>query len=437
MGPVIRSGTRSVAALAVLLFGLGLAAFASAEPRIVEYDVDKRSFQRQTPAAGSLVFELFEDSDCSVSIHAETIPVSDTFTEYSVIKASQPRGGANVADWVMISALLDSPDLTETPYLRVTGTGIIAKGEVCQLQASLPLNITGPTGPAGATGATGATGADGSTGATGPAGATGATGPIGPAGPTGATGTAGADGATGTTGAVGPAGATGATGPTGPQGFTGNAGDPGIQGPIGVDGATGPTGLQGPAGLDGVDGSNGLDGATGPMGPQGPAGLDGVDGSNGLDGATGPMGPQGPAGLNGVDGSNGLDGATGPMGPQGPAGLNGADGNDGLDGATGAQGTAGTNGTDGTDGTDGADPSAVFVVEADESVSTGATSLTIPLAGGSTSPYRICFIAAEKHQGGGACSVTRTGGLWELTALFGATTPTDCTARCLSWIPLP
>ena len=119
----------------------------------------------------------------------------------------------------------------------------------------------------------------------------GASGPRGIAGPTGYPGSAVNTGATGPTGPPG--------GPIGPQGPTGPPGV-GIIGPTGLDGATGAAGDTGPPGTSNT-------GSIGPTGPVGLQGATGLQGPTGADGATGLQGPTGDAGADGPTGSSILD----------------------------------------------------------------------------------------------------------------------------------
>ena len=113
----------------------------------------------------------------------------------------------------------------------------------------------------------------------------GASGPRGLAGPTGYPGTAVNTGATGSLGPTGPC----CTGPTGTPGIAYNTGATGSIGPTGY---TGPTGFTGPQGIPGTAVSTGATGFTGPTGPIG------YTGSTGPTGMTGPVGPNPSAGLN-------------------------------------------------------------------------------------------------------------------------------------------
>src|SRR5262245_58175907 len=252
--------------LAVALATLTVAAAAAAEPVTVEYVVQKKAF-RDFESSDVLVFELYEDESCSEALGAYPLFGGDEDVRFFVDKHQRVAGAKLRAAGVRIRAVIDGPVLAHAPYLRVSGPGVVALGEACQLQAGTPVAGSGPSGPAGPmgpAGSAGAAGADGAMGAQGPAGAPGPQGP------------AGADGETGQAGPMGPAGADGATGP---------------QGPAGVDGEMGPVGPTGPAGADGAPGLQGPAGTDGAMGPQGPAGADG---------APGPQGEPGPAGTAGM-----------------------------------------------------------------------------------------------------------------------------------------
>jgi hypothetical protein len=244
-----------------------------------------------------LDFRLYEDADCTVEIGSYPVFAGDSYAHFFVDKKQKLRGAPRKPKAVRIRAVIDAPTTLSAPYLRVTGPGIQALDEECQLQSGDPIAAVGPTGPQGEVGP------QGPQGEAGPAGADGAVGPQGPqgeAGPAGAQGEAGPQGPQGEAGPAGPAGADGAVGPQGPQGEAGPQGlpgEPGPAGPAGADGAVGPQGAQGEVGPQGAQGE------AGPAGPQGPEGPQGLQGLQGEAGPQGEVGPQGPAGADGTSGS--------------------------------------------------------------------------------------------------------------------------------------
>jgi hypothetical protein len=223
-------------ALAVVA-ALGLGAAASAEPIQVEYFVAQKPFKKGVSHTSVLDFRLYEDADCTVEIGSYPIFAGDSYAHFFVDKKQKLRGAPRKPKAVRIRAVIDAPTTLSAPYLRVTGPGIQALEEECQLQSGDPIAAVGPTG---------------------------AQGEMGPAGPQGPQGEAGP---------AGPAGADGAVGPQGPQGDPGPAGPQGEQGPVGPAGADGAAGPQGPQGEAGPQGE------VGPQGPAGPAGADGTSGS--------------------------------------------------------------------------------------------------------------------------------------------------------------
>jgi hypothetical protein len=281
---------------------LGLGAAASAEPIQVEYFVAQKPFKKGVSHTSVLDFRLYEDADCTVEIGSYPIFAGDSYAHFFVDKKQKLRGAPRKPKAVRIRAVIDAPTTLSAPYLRVTGPGIEALDEECQLQSGDPIAAVGPTG---------AQGEAGPAGPQGEAGPQGPQGEAGPAGPAGADGAVGPQGPQGEAGPAGPAGADGAVGPQGPQGEAGPAGPQGEAGPQGLQGEAGPAG---PAGADGAVGPQGPQGEAGPAGPQGEQG---PVGPAGADGAVGPQGPQGEAGPQGE------------VGPQGPAGPAGADGTSG------------------------------------------------------------------------------------------------------------
>jgi hypothetical protein len=273
--------SRAMTTAAALAFLTAAPAFAAME---VRYRIETNAFRKLATPTTDLLFELFDDASCTSLVHSTNIFAGDPAVSVQKFKILVTPKMLNNSPVAVLTAVIDSPDLTGPIFARVTGTGVQAAGTDCQVQVAAVMGPVGPTGPIGATGDTGPIGPIGDTGAVGATGADGPTGDVGDTGPTGAQGAVGATGATGSTGAQGAVGPTGATGGTGATGATGP------QGPIG---ATGATGAQGPAG------------AIGATGPAGPAGADGATGSDGADGATGATGPTGATGATGPGGAAG------------------------------------------------------------------------------------------------------------------------------------
>src|SRR5262245_25153317 len=203
---------------------------ASADPVAVDYRIVKKFFKRDTLATAPLLFELFEDSDCTIPIGSDTLLASDPEVSFYADKRERVKKGPAEKTAVLMHAAIDvTPAPEAASYLRVTGAGITTGfgtkdqvAVVCQLQPE-----SGPIGPQGETGPQGDPGAPGAPGAQ------------GPQGDPGAAGAPGAQGPQGDPGAAGAQGAIGLTGPQGAQGDPGAAGAPGAQGPIGLTGPQG------------------------------------------------------------------------------------------------------------------------------------------------------------------------------------------------------
>jgi hypothetical protein len=371
--------SRAMTTAAALAFLTAAPAFAAME---VRYRIETNAFRKLATPTTDLLFELFDDASCTSLVHSTNIFAGDPAVSVQKFKILVTPKMLNNSPVAVLTAVIDSPDLTGPIFARVTGTGVQAAGTDCQVQVAAVMGPVGPTGPIGATGDTGPIGPIGDTGAVGATGADGPTGDVGDTGPTGAQGAVGATGATGSTGAQGAVGPTGATGGTGATGATGPQGPIGATGATGAQGAVGPTGATGGTGATGATGPQGPIGATGATGAQGAVGPTGATGGTGATGATG---PQGPIGATGATGAQGPAGAIGATGPAGPAGADGATGSDGADGATGATGPTGATGATGPGGAAGRIPFLVYL-DGDGTESTIATSGPLELRLRCTNP---------------------------------------------------
>lgn len=165
---------------------------ASAADLPLVYKVQDKPLK--TAVSGTeLTFDLYSDSACT-SLYFSQSMLIDEVDVITKLKRFVPKAGAKPPKTDEIHAVLAGVPPLAGPYLRVSGTGVVAAGDSCQLQTSGiegpqgAAGTQGPAGPTGPQGATGAQGPQGATGAQGPQGATGAQGPIGPTGPQGATG---------------------------------------------------------------------------------------------------------------------------------------------------------------------------------------------------------------------------------------------------------
>lgn len=348
-------GLPSVRPLVVLFFVL-LAGAARAADVPVTYVVDDRVL-RAAQVGTVLSFELYGDSECTVLVAQEDVPIErvdliERLTLKRVGGASRPPRAAR------IHHVMSGVTLPGQVALVIDGPGILAVGGRCQAQqaaASLTVpdlrcwdldadaacnlaledmngdgvcdvfDCQGPSGPPGAQGASGPPGPLGPQGPQGPAGAAGTGGSVGatgPQGPPGPTGPAGAAGAQGAAGSPGPAGSQGAPGPAGAQGIQGIAGPQGVPGQAGIacwdfnanrtcdlifpdeditnDGLCSILDCKGPQGVQGLQGLEGLpcwdlDGDGACTSATEDLNLDQVcDAAD----CTGPQGPVGPPGIN-------------------------------------------------------------------------------------------------------------------------------------------
>src|SRR5262245_18663149 len=156
---------------------------ASADPVAVDYRIVKKFFKRDTLATVPLLFELFEDPNCTIPIGSDTLLPTDPEVSFYSDKRERVKKGPSQKTAVLLHAIIDvTPAPEAASYLRVTGAGITTgfgtKDEVavvCQIQPE-----SGPVGAQGATGPQGDPGPQGATGAQGPQGDPGATGAQGP-----------------------------------------------------------------------------------------------------------------------------------------------------------------------------------------------------------------------------------------------------------------
>jgi hypothetical protein len=191
----MRSRTPSVAIVPFLFLGGLLCPFVAAAVDLpVAYNVQDKPL-KEAVAGTELTFQLYSDSGCTSLYFSQAVPIDDVDV-ISKLKLFVPKNGAKLPKTDTIHAVLTGVSAVEGPYLRVSGTGIVAAGGSCQLQAS------GLEGPQGAAGAVGPQGPQGATGAVGPQGTQGATGAVGPQGPQGPTGAVGPQGPQGPTGVV-------------------------------------------------------------------------------------------------------------------------------------------------------------------------------------------------------------------------------------------
>lgn len=102
----------------------------------VLYIVALSELKRNAVAGTALTFELHTDSTCTNAVHTEVVAAEDVdlIEQIQVVKV---KGVPTPPQAARLNHLLISAPLEATPFLRVTGTGILPIGEECQAQ-SLP-----------------------------------------------------------------------------------------------------------------------------------------------------------------------------------------------------------------------------------------------------------------------------------------------------------
>ncbi len=114
----------------------------------VTYLADFKEFRRNAIAGDSLSFDLYTDDACTgVVAHAELkfvggsgLTVEKTLPQKAKGQKPSPTKG------VRLHTTLSPAAVAEQLYLKVTGTGVVALGDECQVQVA---GIPGPEGPKG------------------------------------------------------------------------------------------------------------------------------------------------------------------------------------------------------------------------------------------------------------------------------------------------
>ncbi len=139
------SRTQAAALLAAIT--VSLPSLAAAIDLPVVYSIDGKQIKAAT--ADTLVtFDLYSDAACTALIHTETMALADVGGIEKVI-LKKVKNGPKLPKILRLNAVLAGVSPGSAHYLVVTGTGIVAVGDACQVQA------------AGVPGADGAPGADG------------------------------------------------------------------------------------------------------------------------------------------------------------------------------------------------------------------------------------------------------------------------------------
>ena len=106
----------------------------------VTYVVEMEGFHKHVRPSSLLSFELFGDAECTARLHTEELTAGGLEL---LAESRDPRlspGGTGASALVLrLLASLDSPITGGALFLRVSGEGLVARGEECQAQA--------PTGP--------------------------------------------------------------------------------------------------------------------------------------------------------------------------------------------------------------------------------------------------------------------------------------------------
>jgi len=141
-----------------LLFALLLVATPALGADVpVNYTVGQAAL-KSAVSGTTLTFALYSDAACTVPNGAPQDVVIDNVAIVASLRRLTPKGGTRPPKTAELRTVLTGVTPTTASYLTVTGTGITAVGNVCQVQVS---GVSGPTGATGATGETGATGAPG------------------------------------------------------------------------------------------------------------------------------------------------------------------------------------------------------------------------------------------------------------------------------------
>ncbi len=114
----------------------------------VEYLADFKEFKRNAIAGDSLSFDLFDNDTCTGPVtHAELkfvggagLTVEKTLPQKAKGQKPSPTKG------VRLHTSLSPAAVEEQLYLKVTGTGVVALRDECQVQIA---GVPGPEGPAG------------------------------------------------------------------------------------------------------------------------------------------------------------------------------------------------------------------------------------------------------------------------------------------------
>lgn len=124
----------------------------------VSYRVDARELKRGAVAGDQLVFELHDDSACTILIHSETLDVADVDVLVEQLKTLRIKGAPKQPKIARINVTLPAVTPTSGVFLRVSGAGVLAVGDACQARSA---GMPGPIGPAGPEGPRGPQGEQG------------------------------------------------------------------------------------------------------------------------------------------------------------------------------------------------------------------------------------------------------------------------------------
>ncbi len=121
---------RILATLSVLVW----ASVAGAATLPLAYRVEAKALKAAVSGT-SLTLELFRDAACTQLHHSAAVTIDD-LDFITQLKLFKPKGGAKQPKSAELRHTLDGVPATGPLYLKVSGTGILALGDDCQLQAS-------------------------------------------------------------------------------------------------------------------------------------------------------------------------------------------------------------------------------------------------------------------------------------------------------------
>jgi hypothetical protein len=112
------------------------ASLATASELPVTYTVQDKPLRKSGIAGTPLTFTLFSDSACTQQVYQAVVPIENVEL-ISRLKLLTPKGAVKGPKTDELRTTLSGVNPPAQSYLKVTGAGVTASGEDCQLQASL------------------------------------------------------------------------------------------------------------------------------------------------------------------------------------------------------------------------------------------------------------------------------------------------------------